>query len=299
MNLWWLYISVIWRFLVFFCIFYVIHSIRELSTLITSDNYFYWATPCLVWAEFGIQKLLKNREKIERLCMIRKTPYIVTVVNIINFIGVNIIAPIIAGKMVPLSFNVAFTIIIFHGEWGVFAMAAPDENPLQSEIELTRRCTTCGYFLKNSISDLKLCPMCSSPIPLSYRCFAVMFSQLIWAIILFLAITYPGKYYEKAISFIIDLGSNVYWNNFIEYADEIRNNFGEKQNSFKLDKITKTSFFLVMTPRFFVVYYFVRIFIAAATQVNNDRFLKTIGQYSWRLALALGISIALTIIVIT
>jgi hypothetical protein len=128
MTPWWFYVSFFWRLLVFVCIFVIIHYLRGLDIGITGENYKYWALPFLIWAEFGIRMLLKNEQKMIRLVEMRKTPFGVIAITFINFLLVDVLTPLVFGKVFPWLIGLAFAILLVHGQWVAFAMAASDEK---------------------------------------------------------------------------------------------------------------------------------------------------------------------------
>lgn len=260
MTLWWLYISFFWRLLVFICIFFIVHYLRRLDVGITVENYIYWALPFILWAEFGIKILLKNEKKIERLCVMRKTPFVVTAVNIINFFFVNLLTPLVFGVAVPLSINAAFAVLLFHGEWGTFAMAAPEESgKWHDELQFETRCPMCGHYLGHRLGTFEKCPACGIYGPLRRGGCVVMLLQFLWTAVLFAAFLQWGQPHEKSLHVC---GS----------------------------KITNLYPIVVLISGGFVFYYMARLWLSAMTK-SDVPFMDTVRKYWWRFVLAIVVSI--------
>lgn len=260
MTLWRLYISIFWRLLVFVCIFIIVHYLRRLDVGITVENYIYWAFPFILWAEFGIRILLKNENKIEHLCSVRKTPFVVTVVAITNFIFVNLLTPLVFGVTVPLIINAAFAVLFFHGELGTFAMVAPEESGKRhDELQFETRCPMCGHYLGHRLGTFEKCPACGIYGPFRRGGCVVMLQQFLWTAVLFVVFLQLDQPIEKSLHV-----------------------FG--------GETTKLYPIVVMISGGFVFYYMARLWLSAITK-NNTVFKDTVRKYWWRFVLALVVSI--------
>lgn len=227
---------------------------------ITAENYIYWAFPFILWAEFGIRMLLKNEKKIEHLCSIRKTPFVVTAVAIINFIFVNLLTPLVLGVTVPSIINAAFVVLLFHGEFGTFALAATEESgKWHNELQFETRCPMCGHYLGHHLGTFEKCSACGFYGPLRHGGCVVMLLQFLWTAVLFVVFLLLDQPVEKSLHV-----------------------FGGM--TIKLYSI------VVLMSGGFAFYYMARLWLSAIAK-NNIVFKDTVRKYWWRFVLALVVCI--------